>query len=444
MELSKCWVTMAIRELLIGLFIVCIVTAAVLISRNESSGAEIYSIGEPSDAEQYYVELLNQSRLRPLASIDEMPRIVHEDVRPFIRDRTQWYIDNGCASTTAQPLAINADLMKSAELHSRDLIDSVTRGHVSSQDPPPPFSPGDNLGNRLNAINSDFIAFTISENVGYSASVVDLQHAQFVFDSGLYKSPLSACFSEDFSVFADVLSMHNPASHHLNILFPGSSIVGVGIEQGDSNSHQFITVDFAGFANHSIADLFGVEMHRGAYLTGVVYDDLNEDRRYSLGEGLGGIEVSVPSLGRTAITASAGGWSIPVDEDGIYVVTFTGDAVGDHMTIGQISMSQNTKVDYIALDEPSSDLLEGDFNLDGQVDIADFMVLADGFNSLGSYFDGDMDFSGYVDLRDFASLRGQFPSQPAISSVPEPRDNRFWLLIFLVTFLWIVRQATTR
>ncbi len=74
-----------------------------------------------------------------------------------------------------------------------------------------------------------------------------------------------------------------------------------------------------------------------------------------------------------------------------------------------------------------SDVPPGDFNSDGAIDLTDFAILAENFNTDGAFSQGDNDFSGRIDLRDFAQFRKLFnASNPGLAAVPEPSS---WLLI---------------
>ena len=67
----------------------------------------------------------------------------------------------------------------------------------------------------------------------------------------------------------------------------------------------------------------------------------------------------------------------------------------------------------------------GDFNADGQVDTADFMILADNFNTRvtdDSFSKGDFDLNLRIDLADFLKFRALFAAQGQgeVAAVPEP------------------------
>ena len=83
----------------------------------------------------------------------------------------------------------------------------------------------------------------------------------------------------------------------------------------------------------------------------------------------------------------------------------------------------------------------GDFNSDGTIDTADFMIMADNFNSTfslnESHSKGDFDLNGRIDLNDFFEFRMVLNNQPGIAGVPEP--NTVWWL--LMTGLICLRRA---
>ncbi len=70
-----------------------------------------------------------------------------------------------------------------------------------------------------------------------------------------------------------------------------------------------------------------------------------------------------------------------------------------------------------------SDLLltNGDFNEDGTMDAADFGIMLANFNVPGAFADGDFDLNGQVNLDDFVGFRRSFNSQGGTAAaVPEP------------------------
>ena len=88
----------------------------------------------------------------------------------------------------------------------------------------------------------------------------------------------------------------------------------------------------------------------------------------------------------------------------------------------------------------NKELLAGDFNNDGQVDLADLSVLATNFNQPGDLSAGDINFDGRVDLHDFFEWRQVFQPAGAAASVPEPRTGGL-LVLALVLSLWGRRKS---
>lgn|GEM_PF-2158717 len=85
----------------------------------------------------------------------------------------------------------------------------------------------------------------------------------------------------------------------------------------------------------------------------------------------------------------------------------------------------------------------GDFNLDGETDLADFLILSDSFNESfeapHSFFNGDGNLDGEVSLADFFVFRRAFQEAAAVSaasastaSVPEPSSHTLVVLAVLV------------
>ena len=67
-----------------------------------------------------------------------------------------------------------------------------------------------------------------------------------------------------------------------------------------------------------------------------------------------------------------------------------------------------------------TELLLGDFNFDGSINMADFQVLASNFNTGTEYDQGDNNFDGIVNLKDFVEFKLIFIGQGVAAAVPEP------------------------
>jgi len=82
------------------------------------------------------------------------------------------------------------------------------------------------------------------------------------------------------------------------------------------------------------------------FLTGVAFNDLNNNGRYDLNEGLSGVSISTQGLQTT--TNAAGGWSIKVAGSGTYTVTASGGSFNGSSTANVNVSSRNREVDFIS------------------------------------------------------------------------------------------------
>lgn len=80
-------------------------------------------------------------------------------------------------------------------------------------------------------------------------------------------------------------------------------------------------------------------------------------------------------------------------------------------------------------------VVQGDFNFDGKLDVADFNILKENFLTGSTFEQGDFNFDGLVNLDDFAGLKAAAPGVAA-AAVPEPSGQAIFLLLagMLVAF----------
>ena len=84
----------------------------------------------------------------------------------------------------------------------------------------------------------------------------------------------------------------------------------------------------------------------------------------------------------------------------------------------------------------------GDVDLDGEVQFADFLVLAENFGEAGGWSHGNFDGVGTVDFPDFLLLAENFglSNEPAAKSVPEPAS----LLLLVASTLFCAAHRQCR
>ncbi len=286
-------------------------SAAAPASRGPLTGT-IYSIGNPSDEEQLYLEYLNRARANPPSEGNILANTTDPDVldsyRFFSVDLALMQSQFNAISP-AQPLSMNSKLMAAARLHSGDMFTNSFQGHVGSN--------GSTLGTRATAQGYNYS--TLGENVySYAASVFH-GHAGFEVDWGVGPG-----------------GMQTPPGHRINIHTNGFRDVGVGVVDGTNGSvgPQLVTQDF------------GTQQGATPFITGLAYYDINPNNFFDPGEGLGGVNVQVAGVNFYAVTTNSGGYSVPVPGNGTYTVTFSGNGLPVTQRTVTVSGGNNVKVDF--------------------------------------------------------------------------------------------------
>ncbi len=85
----------------------------------------------------------------------------------------------------------------------------------------------------------------------------------------------------------------NSSGHRANLLNDSYREIGVGLEVGQYRTYEgaFVTQNFARSGSNS-------------FVTGVAIGDADGDKRYDIGEGLGGITVSAKNIASNAVTTT--------------------------------------------------------------------------------------------------------------------------------------------
>jgi uncharacterized protein YkwD len=385
-----------------------------------------WSIGNPSPKEQLNLEYINRARADAIAEAARLANETDPEIQSAynffgitgqnIVNQFQWYVDNGAIARHAQPLSFQSQLNTAAELHSQDMLAHEFQGHFSSANPPAPFPPGASLGQRASAVGYSYAS--LGENVySYSTSVAE-GHAGFDVDWGNINTPGAPFYNPAFNS----QGMQNPAGHRLSIHNNTFKEVGIGIVEGTNGSvgPQLVTQDFG-----TPGDI--------RYVTGVVYEDLNSNNFYDVGEGRSGVRVDVNGSAYYALSTASGGYSVPVPADGNYNVLFSGGGFQNFTASATIASGLNAKVDYLALELAS---LPGDYNNDGIVNTADYTVWRDHLGSATALANDD---TAGVDQDDYTRWMNNFGNTlaggAATSAVPEPSTALLLLTALLAPLL---------
>lgn len=282
---------------------------------------QLYSIGSPTNEEQYYLELMNRARANPVAEAARLATTTDSAVR---QSYTYFGVDLALMQTQfaafspLPPLSMNSALLDAARGHSQNMLQNNYQGHSG---------PDGVLSARIAAYLSGANGFSYGENVYSYAKSVFYGHAGFEVDWG---------------GSAATGGMQSPAGHRLNI-HGNYREVGVGVVLGSNGSvgPQLVTQDF------------GLRYDTPPLITGVVYRDFNGNNFYDPGEGIGAVTVSVAGSSYYAVTAASGGYTVPVPAAGNYTVTFSGGSVPTSQQTATAVAASNVKVDYVLPAGPS-------------------------------------------------------------------------------------------
>ncbi len=289
-------------------------------TRGLAVGPTLYSIGQPTDDEQLYLELINRARANPPQEGVWLSELTDPDVVSaidFFNVNIALMVNEFSVIAPAQPLAFSAPMIAAARLHSALMFTNQVQQHqITSIGEPDLLTRLQNAG--YNPASAAENIFSFSENTLYG-------HAGFQIDWG-----------------NDADGMQDGRGHRVNIHRGDLREVGIGVYDGVNGSvgPQLVTQDFGRTAEDK------------PFLTGVVYHDLNSNEFYDLGEGLGGVQVEVTGVDFFAVTAGSGGYTIPLPGDGNYTVTFSAANGGSFTTNITVSGGLNFKVDWVPVYQP--------------------------------------------------------------------------------------------
>lgn len=250
-------------------------------------------------SEVYLAELVNRARANPLAEgarlgIDLAAGLTAQELARLI---------------PSEPLALNEHLTLAARAHSLDMAQRDFFDHVNP----------DGLDPTDRAQNQGYTG-TAGENIAAGYIDVDEAHAAWLESLGHRRNVLSlhTSFDDEF---------------HYDEFGPGIANTDIG------PFYDYYT------------ELFGVQASPiRRFLLGVVFNDLNNNDFYTIGEGMANVRIDVSPLTEpwtiigTYTTDEAGNYQIPVTP-GTYMVRFTNESNGEEKLVFVDVGNTNVKVD---------------------------------------------------------------------------------------------------
>lgn len=280
-----------------------------------------YSIGQPTDEEQLILEFINRARADANAEAQRFKNTTDPDVQAayvyFGVDLGQMVSQFEDLPQQLAPLSMNEKMLAAARLHSQDMLENRFQSHLSSTNPPFPNQPGDTPGNRLT--RQGYSWQTYGENVYAYSKTPWHSHVGFEVDWG-----------------SGAYGMQVPPGHRENIHHAAFREIGVGVVKGTEGGMGPLLV------THDL----GATFYPLPFITGVVYFDLNGNQFYDLGEGLGGVTVTVGGQTASAVTSRSGGYSVPVESNGTYSVAFSAEEMDTTTLQVAVGDGQNAKLDF--------------------------------------------------------------------------------------------------
>lgn len=260
--------------------------------------------GNPDEAQQAMLELINRARADPGAEASRLGIGLAEGTQPPLRDGPR------------PPLALSALLTQVAAAHSQDMLERDFFAHDNPE--------GEDPFERMAHAGYDFSVAAENLYIGLSSAPLD---------------PDQVVAEAHDALFVDEGIAGR--GHRVNLLIEDVTEIGIGIAEGTYTDQGMdwnavtVTLD-AGApaqANHPC-------------LLGVVCADQDGDALCEPGEGLAGVRVQArgDEVVET-LTDRGGGFAFAVSEAGTFTVRFSGGGLGQASCQSVVVLDQSVKVD---------------------------------------------------------------------------------------------------
>ncbi len=304
-----------------------------------------YSHGDPTPDEQYMLELINRARATPA---EEGIRLMDtQDSR--VQAAYQFFNINKEATKAAfttypsrPPLAFHPDLMTAARDHTADMVAKNFQGHFGSD--------GSTLQQRYQRVGYQSMGM-YGENVSAYSESVWYGHCGLNVDWGEQNQ--------------------KDLGHRRNLMNFDTQVyteIGIGITRTSGGLQTGTVGPFV------ITQDFGVRNVK--YITGVVYEDKNNNDFYDVGEGMAGVRIDASNGQYYAITSTSGGYAIPYSGSGQVTVTASGGGLSVPIPVAILIGSESVKLDFSPSAEPPG-VATLKVPANGTLDLPTFRILFD-------------------------------------------------------------------
>jgi Ca2+-binding RTX toxin-like protein len=276
-----------------------------------------------SSEEQLLLELINRTRLDPLA----------EAARLGI-DLNAGLATGTISAEAKQVLAPNALLETAAIDHSIWMLDTDTFSHTGVN--------GTTPGMRATAAGYTWTGIAENIAVRFGTTLEAAEDAIRAMHDSLFLS----------------------SGHRRNMMNPIYQEVGLGQESG-----LYTHTNGVEYQAWMLTELFG-RRTTDAILTGVAYDDTDNDGFYSVGEGVGGVSFAIGAA--SALTAAAGGYALQTAA--VSQATITGSSGATTFSLLLDLSAGNVKLDLV---DGTQLLVSGNATLQGGITEARLLGSAD-------------------------------------------------------------------
>jgi uncharacterized protein YkwD len=333
--------TVRLRFFMLTLFVLAIASSVL------AQDPVQYSIGNPTNEQQYMLELINRARADGGAEAARLQGFTTNNSPPFnggLQEGPPNFSGEVFAiANSAQPLSWNPLLFNAAQNHANNLNNGDQ--FFSGQNP---HTYPDDTSNPEERINAAGYVMDLSQYNGPTSA------------SGFFPGPENVATNVSIGsgpytgakLIATILTQHNALftdttvpsrGHRMTTMLTYWREIGIGVSAGTDQDNGNTWESLYTVQN------FGKQTNSNTpFITGVIYNDANGNGFYNPGEGIGGVRVDVAGSGRFAISTASGGYSVPVPGNGSYNVTFSGGGQPTTQRTVTVANLLNAKADLVA------------------------------------------------------------------------------------------------